>query len=63
MTFLHPQVHQRIVDSLLQLVEAERGGEAVARPLLKAAVAMLGALRWVTNAGSTWSNAPDTADQ
>jgi hypothetical protein len=35
------QVHNRIVDSLLQLVEAERSGEAVTRHLLKHTVAML----------------------
>ena len=40
-----PQVHRRIVDSLLQLVEAERSGEAVNRYLLKHAVDMLSALR------------------
>ena len=32
------QVHHRIVEALLQLVEAERGGEAVNRHLLKHAV-------------------------
>lgn len=35
----HPQVHSRIVESLLQLVEAERSGEAVNRYLLKRQVA------------------------
>ena len=40
-----PQVHHRIVDSLLQLVEAERSGEAVNRHLLKHSVAMLANLR------------------
>ena len=40
-----PQVHHRIVDSLLQLVEAERSGEAVNRHLLKHAVDMLTNLR------------------
>ncbi len=39
------QVHHRIVESLLQLVEAERGGEAVNRYLLKHAVDMLSNLR------------------
>ena len=38
-------MHRRIVDSLLQLVEAERSGEAVNRYLLKHAVDMLSALR------------------
>ncbi|KAL4853220.1 Cullin-4 [Chlorella vulgaris] len=40
-----PHVHNRIVDSLLQLVEAERSGEAVTRHLLKHTVAMLTNLR------------------
>lgn len=39
------QVHHRIVESLLQLVEAERGGEAVNRYLLKHSVDMLSNLR------------------
>lgn len=39
------QVHHRIVESLLQLVEAERSGEAVNRYLLKRAVDMLSNLR------------------
>ena len=38
-------MHHRIVESLLQLVEAERGGEAVNRYLLKRAVDMLSSLR------------------
>lgn len=40
-----PHVHRRIVDSLLQLVEAERSGEAVNRYLLKHTVDMLTNLR------------------
>lgn len=40
-----PHVHHRIVESLLQLVEAERGGEAVNRYLLKHSVDMLSNLR------------------
>ncbi|PRW20747.1 Cullin-4 [Chlorella sorokiniana] len=40
-----PHVHHRIVESLLQLVEAERSGEAVNRYLLKRAVDMLSNLR------------------
>ncbi|PSC74717.1 cullin 4 [Micractinium conductrix] len=40
-----PHVHHRIVEALLQLVEAERGGEAVNRHLLKHAVDMLSNLR------------------
>ena len=39
------QVHHRIVESLLQLLEAERSGEAVNRYLLKRAVDMLSNLR------------------
>lgn len=39
-----PQVHRRIVESLLQLVESERSGEAVNRHLLKRTVDMLSAL-------------------
>lgn len=39
------QVYHRIVESLLQLVEAERGGEAVNRYLLKHSVDMLTNLR------------------
>ena len=39
-----PQVHRRIVESLLQLVECERSGEAVNRHLLKRTVDMLSAL-------------------
>ncbi|KAL4433622.1 hypothetical protein ABPG75_000063 [Micractinium tetrahymenae] len=40
-----PHVHHRIVEGLLQLVETERGGEAVNRYLLKHAVDMLSNLR------------------
>lgn len=43
--FAYLQVHRRIVESLLQLVESERSGEAINRHLLKRAVGMLSALR------------------